>query len=323
MKILVTGGAGYIGSVTAEKLIESGHEIFILDNLSEGHIGAIPPGSRFIEADILNTKELRQIFSTNKFDAVVHFAANCYVDESVENPGKYYKNNVFGSINILEEAVKSSVEKFVFSSTCSTYGIPEKIPIVEEEKQKPINPYGETKLAFEKTLKWYGQTYQIKYTILRYFNAAGATEKLGEDHRPETHLIPLVLQCALGKRSEIKIFGTDYNTKDGTCIRDYIHVSDIAKAHMLALENNTSDAFNLGNGTGYSVKEVIETAKAVTGKKINTTDCPRRKGDPPVLVGSAEKIHKKLGWEPQFPSLKEIISTAWQWHKRFPEGYGK
>ncbi len=323
MKILVTGGAGYIGSVTAEKLIESGHEIFILDNLSEGYVKAIPPGSRFIEADILNTKKLREIFSINKFDAVIHFAANCYVDESVKNPGKYYKNNVFGSINILEEAVKTSVKKFVFSSTCSTYGIPGKIPIVEEEKQKPINPYGETKLAFEKTLKWYEQAYQIKYTILRYFNAAGATEKLGEDHRPETHLIPLVLQCALGKREEIKIFGTDYETKDGTCIRDYIHVSDIAKAHILALENNTSDAFNLGNGIGYSVKEVIETAKAVTGKKIKTVDCPRRKGDPPALVGSAEKIQKKLGWAPQFPSLKEIINTAWQWHKRFPEGYSK
>ncbi|MDD5644653.1 MAG: UDP-glucose 4-epimerase GalE [bacterium] len=321
MNVLVTGGAGYIGSVTVELLAKSGHKAVVIDNLSEGHKNAVPERHTLITADIADGEKLDAVFTANKIDAVMHFAAHCYVGESVKNPAKYYDNNVIAGLKLLNGCVRHKVEKFIFSSSCATYGIPEKIPITEEEKQIPVNPYGETKLAFEKALKRYSAAYGIKYSILRYFNAAGAAEKLGEDHRPETHLIPLILGCAMGKREKVEIFGTDYSTPDGTCIRDYIHVSDIARAHILAMESDFSDCYNLGNGSGYSVKEVIKAAEKVTGKKIKTAATGRREGDPPILIGDSKKISEKLAWKPAFASIEKIISSAWKWHRKNPEGY--
>ncbi len=321
MNVLVTGGAGYIGSVTAELLVKSNHNVIVVDNLSEGHKAAVPEQCDLIIADIADEQKLSAVFTANKIDAVMHFAANCYVGESVKDPVKYYRNNVLYSLMLLNKCVRHKVKKFIFSSSCATYGIPGDIPISEDEKQLPVNPYGETKLAFEKALVWYADAYEIKYSILRYFNAAGATEKLGEDHRPETHLIPLILECAAGKRKNLGIFGADYDTPDGTCIRDYIHVSDIARAHILAMESNFSDCYNLGNGNGYSVKEVITAAEAVTGKKIKTVKTGRREGDPPALVGNSKKISGKLGWKPEYASIEKIISSAWNWHRKNPEGY--
>ncbi len=320
MNVLVTGGAGYIGSHFVKFLISKNENVTVIDNLSRGHAEAIPPTVDFRKVDLLDYEKLQRQFSEKHFDAVVHFAAFAYVGESVENPALYYTNNVVGSLNLIKAAVKSGVKKMIFSSTCSVYGNPLSVPISEEESTKPINPYAESKLVIEKILRDFETAYGLHYIALRYFNAAGADPEgeIGESHDPEPHLIPLVLQTALGKREKIYIFGDDYDTPDGTCIRDYIHVNDLANAHYLALEylsaNEKSDVFNLGTGTGNSVKEIIDTAMKVTGKKINSEITGRRAGDPAVLVADNSKAKKILGWQPEI-NLEEIISTAYNWHK--------
>lgn len=320
-KILVTGGAGYIGSACTEYLIDFGYQVAVLDSLITGHRDAVDKRAEFIHCD-LNDRE-KTISSVKKLkpDAIMHFAAFSLVGESMKNPGKYFQNNLGGGINLLDAALSAETQIFVFSSTCATYGEPESIPIPETEKQKPINPYGESKLMFEKALHWYSQIYGIKYTALRYFNAAGASKNFGEDHNPETHLVPLVLKSAMGQSPSIKVFGNDYPTPDGTCIRDYIHILDLAQAHELALHNNESCAFNLGTGNGFSVLEIINTAREVTGKKIEIEIAPRRHGDPPKLVGSSKLIKEKLGWNPKYENIASIIESAWEWKLNFPNGY--
>ncbi|MHB8064926.1 MAG: UDP-glucose 4-epimerase GalE [Ruminiclostridium sp.] len=319
MAVLVTGGAGYIGSHTVAELLEAKEDVIVLDNLEKGHREAVL-GGKFIQADLRNIDEIRKVFKENSIEAVIHFAAYIEVGESVANPLKYYNNNVIASLNLLTVMQEAGVNKIVFSSTAATYGIPENIPIKENDKTAPINPYGETKLTVEKLLKWADGAYGIKHAVLRYFNACGA-------HSPESHLIPIILQVAQGKREEIKLFGSDYNTVDGTCIRDYIHVSDLAQAHVLALKNlrkgADSNTFNLGNGTGFSNREVVEVARTVTGKTIKVTDAPRRTGDPDTLVASAEKAVSILGWKPIYNDLNKIIETAWNWHSSHPNGYDK
>ena len=322
--ILVTGGAGYIGSHTVLALKQAGYEVLILDNLVYGHRDLVEQVLKveLIEGDTSDRDLLDNLFKSRDIAAVMHFSAYAYVGESVSNPAKYYRNNVIGTITLLEEMLAASVKKFVFSSTCATYGVPEVVPIPEDHPQNPINPYGATKLMVERILSDFNEAYDFKSVRFRYFNAAGAdpSGKLGEDHNPETHLIPLVLQTALGKRESISIFGTDYPTQDGTCIRDYIHVSDLADAHVLGLEyllkGGDSSFFNLGNGSGFSVKEVIEAAKLVTGKDIKAVECDRRPGDPPALIGSAEKARQILGWQPQYTNLKDIMTHAWEWHQK-------
>jgi len=321
--ILVTGGAGYIGTHAVQALQAKGYEVIILDNLMYGHQDIVEQvlQAKLIIGDIENRDLLDSIFSTYSITAVMHFAAYAYVGESVSNPAKYYRNNVVGTLTLLEAMIAAEVKNIVFSSTCATYGIPESIPITEEAPQKPINPYGSTKLMVETILRDFNQAYQLKSVIFRYFNAAGADPlgKLGEDHNPETHLIPLVLDTALGRRDSIAIYGSDYPTPDGTCIRDYIHVTDLADAHVLGLEyllkGGDSEIFNLGNGNGFSVLEVIETARKVTGKLIKSVISARRPGDPAILVGSSEKARKILGWQPQYYDLKNIINHAWNWHQ--------
>ena len=322
MKILVVGGAGYIGSVCAELLLNEGHDVAIFDNLTEGHRAAVDPRATFIEDDLSDRQSIGAAISTVRPDAVMHFAANALVGESMENPSKYFRNNVGNGLNLLDAMVESRVARLVFSSTCAIFGPPDRLPIDETLPTQPINPYGESKLAFEKILRWYDQIHGLKFIALRYFNAAGASEKFGEDHRVETHLIPNVLQVALGQKPEVAIFGTDYETPDGTCIRDYIHILDLARAHILALGSKKSDFYNLGTGGGSSVREVIDTAGKVTGRKINVVEKPRRPGDPPRLIASSEKIQRELGWKPQFQSLDAIIESAWKWHQKFPTGYG-
>ena len=333
MAILVCGGAGYIGSHTAYKLIEAGEEVVIVDNLKTGHFEAIPSGVKFYGGDIRNPGILEKIFAEHQnkmcgrteIEAVIHFAANSLVGESIENPLKYFNNNVYGMQILLETMEKFGVDKIVFSSTAAVYGEPQNIPISENDKTLPTNPYGESKLIMEKMIKWMPN---LRYVSLRYFNAAGAIEsgKIGEDHKIETHLIPLILQVPLGKRDHITIFGTDYPTPDGTCIRDYIHVSDLADAHILALNylrnGGKSDIFNLGNGTGFSVKEIISAAEKVVGQKIKTEIGARRAGDPAQLIASADKAKNILHWTPQFTDIEKIISTAWNWHKNNSNGYG-
>ena len=322
--VLVTGGAGYIGSHTVLALREKGCRVLVLDNLEYGHRDLVEAvlGVELIVGDISNYELLCNIFQTHEVSAVVHFAAYAYVGESCSNPGKYYRNNVVGTLTLLEAMRDSGVSQIVFSSTCATYGVPTEIPITESQPQNPINPYGMTKLTVERILRDFDAAHGIKSVIFRYFNAAGSDPQgqLGEDHSPETHLIPLVLQTALGHREAISIFGTDYPTPDGTCIRDYIHVSDLAEAHVLGLkylfEAGVSDVFNLGNGSGFSVREVIETAKQVTGKKIPIVEESRRAGDPPVLVGSSEKARRVLGWKPEYSDLNQIIKHAWNWHQK-------
>ncbi|MEC4892421.1 MAG: UDP-glucose 4-epimerase GalE [Oscillatoria sp. PMC 1051.18] len=322
--ILVTGGAGYIGSHAVQTLQQQGYEVIILDNLVYGHRDLVENvlQAKLIVGDISDRQLLNEIFTTYSVTAVMHFAAYGYVGESVVNPAKYYQNNVAGTLALLSAMIAAGVKKFVFSSTCATYGIPEIVPITEDCVQNPINPYGISKLMVEKILADFDRAYDLKYVCFRYFNAAGADPagKLGEDHSPEAHLIPLVLLTALGKREAISIYGTDYPTPDGTCVRDYIHVVDIARAHLLGLEylrkENQSQVFNLGNGSGFSVREVIETAKEVTGNKIETIKCDRRPGDPAILVGSAEKAYQILGWQPEYPHLKEMITHAWNWHQK-------
>lgn len=326
MAILVTGGAGYIGSHTVAQLLEKNEEIIILDNLERGHSEAIL-GGKLVVGDLRDREFLKKFFSENDIEAVIHFAAYIEVGESTVDPLKFYNNNVVSTLNLLTAMKESGVNKIVFSSTAATYGEPKNIPILETDPNLPTNPYGETKLTVEKALKWADSCLGIKHVILRYFNACGAhiSGKIGEDHSPETHLIPLILQVALGKREDIKIFGDDYTTPDGTCIRDYIHVSDLADAHVLALEklrrDNTSSIYNLGNGKGFSVKEVIDIARKVTGEPIKSVMAPRRTGDPAVLVASSKKIIDELNWSPKYADLEKIIETAWAWHKTHPNGY--
>lgn len=327
MTILVLGGAGYIGSHTVYELIENGEDVAIIDNLQTGHIKAVHPKARFYKGDIRNREFLDSVFAKEKIDAVIHFAAYSLVGESMEKPLKYYENNLCGTKILLDSMVANGINKIVFSSTAATYGEPESLPILETDKTEPTNPYGETKLAMEKMFKWVGRAHNINFVSLRYFNACGAhvSGEIGEDHAVETHLIPLILQVPNNKREHIYIFGDDYNTKDGTCIRDYIHVTDLAQAHILAVKylrnGGNSDIFNLGNGIGFSVKEVIETARKVTGHPIPALISPRRAGDPAKLIASSEKARKILGWNPEHAELEEIIATAWNWHKKHPNGY--
>jgi UDP-glucose 4-epimerase len=321
--ILVTGGAGYIGSHAVLALKNAGYEVIVLDNLSYGHRELIEPLQvKLIVGDISDSALLDEIFSNHNIEAVMHFAAFIAVGESVSDPAKYYRNNVAGTLTFLEAMHKASINKFIFSSTCALYGVPKFTPLTENHPQDPISPYATSKWMVERILSDFDTAYNIKSVRFRYFNAAGADPNglLGEDHEPETHLIPLVLLAAMGKRESISIFGTDYPTADGTCIRDYIHVADLAQAHVLGLQyllkGGESDVFNLGNGGGFSVREVIETAKQVTGKEIKIVECDKRPGDPPILVGSSDKARQALGWHPQYPNLKEIISHAWQWHQK-------
>jgi len=324
--ILVIGGAGYVGSYMCKCLAENGYNPIVLDNLICGHRQAVRWGA-FIKGSMADSKLLRHIFSKYLIAAVMHFAAFCYVEESISAPIKYYRNNVANTINLLEVMVEKNVTKLIFSSSCATYGEPVEIPITEQHPQNPINPYGRSKLMVEKILDDFRSAYELDYTCLRYFNAAGAdpASKLGEDHRPETHLIPLVLKAALNYRGTINIFGDDYPTRDGTCIRDYVHIDDLAQAHLLALDrllNGLSRGnYNLGNGDGYSIKEVIDVARNITGKPIQSKIVERRPGDPAVLISSSQKAINELRWKPQFPNLHTIIETAWRWHKSHPYGY--
>lgn len=327
MAILVCGGAGYIGSHTVAELIEQGRQVVVVDNLEKGHRGAVHSQAAFYEGDKRDMDFMDRVFAENQISAVIDFAAYSLVGESVGQPLDYYDNNVYGAMCLLKSMLKNNVRHIVFSSTAATYGEPESIPILETDVTVPTNPYGESKLAIEKMLKWCDSAYGIKYVALRYFNVAGAHKsgKLGEDHRPESHLIPLVLQTALGIRESLRLYGDDYPTPDGTCIRDYIHVTDLAEAHILAVDklarDNESAVYNLGNGKGFSVNEIIECARKVTGKEIPVTIDKRRAGDPSSLVASSEKIVKELRWSPKYNSLEQIIQSAWLWHKEHREGY--
>ena len=326
MKILVTGGAGYIGSVVTQELIKSGHEAVVYDNLSYGHRAAVHSPAEFFAGDLLDGETLRCVLREHAIEAVMHMAAYALVGESVTHPAKYYQNNLVAGLSLLNAMNDCGVKRLVFSSTCATYGEPEKVPIEESSPNNPTNPYGESKLAFERALRWYEGAYNLRYASLRYFNAAGATERCGEWHSPETHLIPLVLQVAIGTRDHVQIFGDDYPTRDGTCVRDYIHIVDLARAHILALGilGERSAIYNLGCGVdGYTVREVIDTARAVTGRDIATRVATRRAGDPAVLIASSEKIRSELGWRPEFQDLGVIIESAWDWLSRHPGGYSK
>lgn len=327
MSILVTGGAGYIGSVAVHDLVSRGESIVVIDNLVYGHREAVPNGVEFYEGDVGDTKLVGDILGEHKIEACMHFSAYAYVGESVKEPQKYFENNITQTLRLLGVLLANDVKKFVFSSTCATYGKPDYSPIDEKHNQWPVNPYGWSKLLIERALEAYDTAYDLKFIALRYFNAAGASEFCGEDHDPETHLIPLVLKAALRKASHVSVYGDDYDTPDGTAIRDYIHISDLSSAHILALEylraGGTSEFINLGNGSGYSVKEVIEAARRVTGRAIEARIEPRRAGDPPELVGDPRKAADILGWQPRYPSLETIIESAWEWHLRNPDGYKK
>jgi UDP-glucose-4-epimerase GalE len=325
MRILVTGGAGYIGSHAVRLFLGRGHDVWVYDNLSAGHRAAVP-AERLIVGDLAEVQRLDHAIVERRIEAVVHFAAFTYVGESVRRPGNYYQNNLVNTLNLMECLRKNGVKRFVFSSTAATYGVPEHMPITEDAPQRPINPYGNSKLAIEWTLGDYAAAYGWGVAALRYFNAAGASADatIGEHHDPETHLIPLLLQTILGQRPHIEVFGTDYPTPDGTCIRDYIHVDDLAEAHLLALErleDGKSLYYNLGIGRGYSVREVIQAAENLTGQKVSVREGPRRPGDPPVLVASSEKIQRELGWKPRYTDLGPILETAWRWHQSHPRGY--
>lgn len=325
MNVLVTGGAGYVGSHAVRLLELAGHEVWIYDNLSRGHRQAVPPG-RLIEGELSDQRKLTDALQSRRIDAVMHFAALALVGESVADPAMYYQNNVGGGLSLLAAMRAAGVSKIVFSSTTATYGVPERVPIGEDEKQQPINPYGFTKLVFERVLEDYAQAYALGYAALRYFNAAGASPRgdLGEDHSPESHLIPLVLQVALGQRQRITIFGDDYPTPDGTCVRDYVHVDDLGAAHVLALDRlapGTGLRLNLGTGRGHSVREVIDACRRVTGRPIEADVGPRRPGDPAELVADARRARAELGWEPQYVELDAIVATAWRWHSSHPHGY--
>jgi UDP-glucose 4-epimerase len=320
-RIFVTGGAGYIGSICVEQLLDKGYEVVVFDNLSEGHRKAVDSRARLLEGHLAERDTLKRVIGEYKPDAIMHFAANALVGESMQNPSKYFRNNVANGLNLLDAMVEAGVSRFVFSSTCATFGIPDRMPIDESLPQRPINPYGESKLIFEKMLRWYGEIHQVRYVALRYFNAAGATEKFGEDHRVETHLIPNVLKVALGQKQAAEVYGTDYETPDGTCIRDYIHILDLAQAHILALEAPQSACYNLGTGGGTSVREIIDCCRKVTGREIPVLEKPRRAGDPPRLIAASEKIRNELGWAPQYQNIEAIIQNAWAWHVAHPNGY--
>ncbi len=327
MKVLVCGGAGYIGSHTVYELIERGHDVVVFDSLVKGHKAAVHKDAKLYIGDLRDREAIYRVFKENNIDAVIDFAAFSLVGESCNKPLTYFDNNVYGTLRLLEAMNRADVKKIVFSSTAATYGEPKNIPIVESDPTEPINPYGETKLTVEKMLKWSDKAYGIKYVALRYFNAAGAhtSGEIGEDHSPESHLIPIILQAAAGVRDHISIFGDDYPTEDGTCVRDYIHVTDLADAHIKALEklnrDNTSATYNLGNGKGFSIKEIVEMAKQVTGKPIKVLTEGRRLGDPPTLIASSQRAIDELGWQPRFNTPEQIIATAWKWHSTHPNGY--
>src|SRR5690625_4625953 len=328
MSVLVLGGAGYVGSHAVYQLIDQQKEVVVIDNLQTGHIGALHPQATFYEGDIRDQTFLRTVFERESIDAVMHFAASSLVGESMEKPLTYYDNNLYGTQVLLQVMTEFHVPKIVFSSTAATYGEPTSVPITEEMATEPTSPYGETKLAMEKMMKWCEQAHGINYVSLRYFNVAGAREsgEIGEDHSPETHLIPIILEAALGKRPHVTIFGQDYDTPDGTCIRDYIHVEDLIKAHLLALDylnKGESNIFNLGSNQGFSVKEMVDTARKVTGKEIPAQIGERRAGDPSVLIASSKKAQDILGWQPTRTSITKIIQDAWNWHKDHPNGYTK
>ncbi|HWB60920.1 MAG TPA: UDP-glucose 4-epimerase GalE [Chthoniobacteraceae bacterium] len=322
MKIFVTGGAGYIGSICVEQLINLGHTVTVFDNFTEGHRKAVDPRAALVTGDLQNRCDIEDALERARPEAVMHFAANALVGESMQNPSKYFRNNIYGGLNLLDGMVAAGCRKFVFSSTCATFGPPARVPIDETLPQLPINPYGESKLAFEKILRWYDEIHGVKFVALRYFNAAGASGRFGEDHRIETHLIPNVLKVALGQKEHVEIYGTDYPTPDGTCIRDYIHILDLAQAHILALGAAGSAHYNLGTGGGTSVREVITACEKITGKKIAAVEKPRRPGDPPKLIASSQKIQRELGWQPKFQSIDKIVESAWAWHVANPGGYG-
>jgi len=323
MKILVCGGAGYIGSACSEYLLDHGHEVTVFDALITGHEDAVDKRAAFVKGDLADRDLLMEVCRKGNFEAVMHFAAFSLVGESMKDPGKYFRNNLCNAINMADAAVANGVRTIVFSSTAATFGEPDEVPIRETTTQMPINPYGESKLCFEKVLKWYNKIHGLQYAALRYFNAAGASANFGEDHNPETHLIPIILQVAQGKRDKIMIYGDDYATPDGTCIRDYIHILDLAQAHMLALNAPESGHYNLGTGNGLSVKEIIDATREVTGHKIPAEVAPRRPGDPPRLIACSDLARKKLGWKPQFEDAKTIIESAWKWRQKFPNGYAK
>src|SRR5262245_39742021 len=315
MQIFVVGGAGYIGSICVELLLDEDHEVVVFDNLTEGHRRAVDERAAFIGGDLSRPEEIRRALQETRPTAVMHFAANALVGESMENPSKYFRNNVAAGINLLDAMLEAGVHRFVFSSTCAIFGPPERTPIDESLPQRPINPYGESKLMFENILRWYDKIHGLKFVSLRYFNAAGATEKFGEDHRCETHLIPNVLKVALGQKPHLEIYGTDYETPDGTCIRDYIHILDLSRAHILALGSRDSALSNLGTGGGSSVREVIDICREVTGRDIPIVERPRRPGDPPRLIAGSAKIKRELGWQPKFENLPAIVASAWRWHQ--------
>ncbi|MDQ1559651.1 MAG: UDP-glucose 4-epimerase [Pyrinomonadaceae bacterium] len=324
MRVLVTGGAGYIGSVVTEELVRDGHEVVVYDSLYKGHRGAVVAGAEFVEADLMDGERLRRAFREQRTEAVIHMAADSLVGESVTNPSKYYRNNVIAGLALLDAMHDCEVRRLVFSSTAATYGEPEKQPIEESDPTNPTNTYGQTKLAFEHALPWYERAHGIRHASLRYFNAAGATRHCGEMHDPETHLIPIILQAAAGKRDAVEIYGEDYPTRDGTCVRDYIHVVDLARAHILALSilDTHSAVYNLGcGGDGYTVKEVIDATRAVTGREIKVKVGARRPGDPAFLVASSARIKHDLNWSPQFQDLNLIIESAWHWMQSHPDGY--
>lgn len=327
MNILVTGAAGYIGSVVTEELIREGNLVIALDNLKQGHREAVATEAVFIQGDLDSWQELEGVFRYHQIDAVMHLAAESLVEHSMTDPRRYFQSNVIYGMNLLSAMLKYDVYKLIFSSTAAIYGEPKKIPIEENAPTMPMNPYGESKLMFERILSWYGHAYGLRFISLRYFNAAGASERFGEDHNPETHLIPNVLNAALGQQEYMPVFGTDYDTKDGSCIRDYIHVLDVAKAHILALKhlekNECNKAYNLGNGKGYSVIEVIETARKVINAQIPVVIHPRRGGDPPILVASSDLAKLELGWQPEYSELESIIESAWRWQKTHPHGYNR
>mgnify|MGYP001026920122 CR=1 FL=1 len=324
MKILVTGGAGYLGSIVVGQLIKAGESVVVFDNLCRGHRAAIPPEATFVQGDLADRESLSSLFRQHDFAAVMHFAAFIEAGESMRDPGRFFRNNVANSLNLIEATVAAGVSRFVFSSTAAVYQAQDR-PLCEDDPLGPASAYGESKLMIERMLHWFSQIYGLRYAALRYFNAAGATPTLGEAHHPETHLIPLVLRVPLGQRESIQIYGTDYPTRDGTCVRDYIHASDLASAHLLALnalEKEKELICNLGNGAGYTVREVIEVARQVTGHPIPAVEAPRRPGDAPILVASSDRARTMLGWQPHYPALQDIVASAWKWHQAHPNGYG-
>jgi UDP-glucose 4-epimerase len=322
MKFLVTGGAGYIGSACVEELINQGHSLTVFDNLSEGHRSAVHPEAEFVMGCLSQPHEVKTAISRFSPEVVIHFAASALVGESMQDPGKYFTNNVTNGIHLLDACVEANVRKIVFSSTCATYGVPSEIPLTEETTQEPINPYGESKLMFEKILQWYHQIHGLDFVAFRYFNACGATPLFGEHHRVETHLIPNILKVVLGQRELCSIFGTDYPTPDGTCVRDYIHIQDLAKAHITAAQTDTVGFFNLGTGMGYSVREVISACETVTNSRIKVVEQVRRDGDPPELVAAPAKVMEALDWKPEYTEIDKIVESAWVWHQKHPQGYG-